>query len=118
MSLYPVTPSVRPKEYGFAFSLVGSPPFRSEPSGNQLHARSYLTAPCSVRRRIVHWSCAYSPCHSVRFAVFQGPMRSLNEMGCPARKVYVNWVSFTRLCWLSSAIDPWYPILKLCAPVT
>src|SRR5262245_11864699 len=52
-SLYPVTPSV------FANVVPGKKRFAgSFVSGNQLHGRSYRIAPCSVRRLIVHWSCA------------------------------------------------------------
>ena len=53
MSLYPVTPSVAGNVIGAALNRdVCGAPFPSD--GNQLHARSYRTAPWMVARPIVH----------------------------------------------------------------
>ena len=52
MSWKPVTPSCRGKMKRLPNRLSAVMPF--SPSGNQLHACSYRTAPCSVRRPCVH----------------------------------------------------------------
>ena len=74
MSFHPCTPSERGKVIGAALKREASgAPLCS--AGNQLHARSNRTAPCTVNRLTVHWSWAKNAWDVVRLLVCHGAMR-------------------------------------------
>src|SRR4029079_8094092 len=78
MYLYRVPPVVFGNEIGAGLKTdVSGAPLCS--AGNQLHARSKRTAPCSVSRFSVHWSWAYKAWYSVRLLWSHGAMRMLTE---------------------------------------